>query len=152
MIVPPSEEKESTEVYRRLVMENSIAYTNTAVKELIAHSLETKVDALFDDISSITSMLIEQKSNTIGLTLVLVPKHYVSRVFENETDPRVKDGILYLLNMARYEYRNIIAEMRLHNISIPFGDFLQVDPQTCNLYIDENSEKRLCILYVKIAN
>ena len=152
MIVPPSEEEESTDVYRRLVMENSIAYTNTAVKELISHSLESKVDTLFDTVIPFRPILIEQKSNTIGMTLVLVPKNYTSRIFENLYDSRVKDGILYLLNMARYEYRNIIAEMRLRNISIPFGDVLQVDPITCNLYIDENSEKRLGILYTKIAN
>ena len=151
MSAPSQDMKEMDEKFQRNVIANFNACATSVVQQLIAHSLEKKVDVLFDTVVLRTTALpIEEKNNETVMTLALMPKDYIAEEITNGL--RVGGiecyNLIYLIHMAKRAYLTIRADMLSRNITTLTNEVLLFDPLNFNLYIDSNSEKRISIIYV----
>ena len=140
------EGKEQLTEYDRFIIQNAISCADKVVKELIAQSLEEKADVLFETMVNTHTIRIEEKSEYC-LALALVPKDYRIDLLHFDRNHAVVATVIFLLDMAKDVYCTLKLHMQLRGLAnnTPFEYVLQLD-MNGNLFIDENSEKRIGVI------
>ena len=144
------EEKEQLAEYDRFIIQNATSCADKVVKALIAQSLEEKVNVLFDTTVNTHAIRIEEKSEYC-LALALVPNNYRIDLLHFNENRAVTAAVIFLLDMAKDVYCTLKLHMQLRGLAnnTPFEYVLQLD-MNGNLFIDENSEKRIGVILTKI--
>jgi hypothetical protein len=144
------EVKERLTEYDRFIIQNATGCADKVVKELIAQSLEEKVDVLFGEMVGTHSISIDEKSDYC-LSLALVPKNYKIDLLHFNRNHAAVAAVIFLLDMAKDVYCAIKPHMQLRGLTnnTPFEYMLQLDPNG-NLFIDEHSEKRIGVVLKNI--
>jgi hypothetical protein len=122
------------------LFDNAMIFADNVLKRLVAHTLNKKVEDLFEDCFDTRGFILIQKGDQqFKMSLDLVDKSYMLDLGCLSNSPEVKDHMVFLLNTVRLLFpairdTHLTADCELH-----------LDVNT-TLYIDKDSDKRLGIL------
>jgi hypothetical protein len=126
-------------------MEHSVQFADKAVKSLIAHTMDKKVDALFNSVVEPSYVVIEDGKSEYFMSLELVSKDYELDLAQFNDDKDITARVIFLLDTVKDVYYTIKLNMQGLENNTPFNYVLQLSPGL-TLFLDENSEKRIGVV------
>jgi hypothetical protein len=141
------EEKTIPTSYDMLIMEHSVQFADKAVKSLIAHTMDEKVDTLFNTVVEPSYVVIDDGKTEYFMSLELVSKDYELDLAPFNGDKDINARGIFLLDTAKDVYYTIKRNLQLQGLenNTHFNYVLQLGPNA-TLFLDENSEKRIGVV------
>jgi hypothetical protein len=133
------------------IIEQSVAFADKVLKNLIAHTIDKNVNDLFNDIIEPSSIILDDGSSKYRLYLDIVPSDYMLDLLHFKGDKNVIDRMVFLLDTVKILYPPIKEHMckwAFDNDTV-FNYVLQIGLNT-TLFIDKDSEKRIGIKLDKV--
>lgn len=153
------EQQQKLQKRMEFLIDNSMKYADNVVKHLVSHTLDKKIDNVFqsyvETIGEIHVKYVDNKKNksTYSLSLSIVPKDYMLDLMHFTGNKEVLKLMGFLIDLTKLAYRPIKKYMKQwsndNNVEFNY-EFIQVAHNT-TLYLDENSEKRIGFILKKIV-
>ena len=153
------EQQQKLQKRMEFLIDNSMKYADNVVKHLVSHTLNKKIDDVFQTyvktIGEIHVKYVDNKENklTYSLSLSIVPKDYMLDLMHFTGNREVLKLMGFLIDLTKLAYRPIKEYMKKwssdNNVEFNY-EFIQVAHNT-TLYLDENSQKRIGFILKKVT-
>lgn len=153
------EQQQKLQKRMEFLIDNSMKYADNVVKHLVSHTLDKKVDDVFQTyvktIGEIHVKYVDNEENklTYSLSLSIVPKDYMLDLMHFTGNKEVLKLMGFLIDLTKLAYRPIKKYMKKwsndNNVEFNY-EFIQVANNT-TLYLDENSQKRIGFILKKVT-